>query len=828
MDYYMDIFRAYINCELSEQSAQSKIAEILPELLYKGKKQDYAKATLCYTYFIRYRQYKSGKIEAMDLLLFIRDFILFVGRSRFPHLITDVVLKKGTALGVFVAPDGAVDVVDKIPDSLVDNKSFINDVYRLGEGIDEKKIDSSGDAYVINHTKFNSYRSLEQKLAVHYALDLPNDYTLMVSLPTGGGKSLITQILAASEPKLTIVLVPTVSLAKDQLLQATECISDSCIKKKIFCYQGNADNIDMLRSINDMTARLIFTSPEAILKSETFGKALREAAESGYMHNVVIDEAHIVPDWGVHFRPDFQIFSIVLREWKCLSNRFIRTYLLSATLSDDVVESLFNLFGNDGRNISFRCDALRKEPRYMICKSHDYEQRENFVVEFVKYLPKPLIVYVIEPSVARHYVKKLKNEGFSNIFTYTGDTNDRERERLLECWKANEFDVMVATSAFGMGVDKSNIRTIVHAGVPENLSRFYQEVGRGGRDGLPSLSVLAHYVSRDERRNDLSVAFSLVKSNILQAKTIMVRFKSLIGDNRNMIQGDTVIADLNTVPLSFSDEEAMVAGMRNMCWNANALLLLHRQGYIKITHAEYNKEKKTYLFTFTLKDDSLLQDQVPTTLLNDRQNEYEMRREGYIRMETIVNKPRSKCWGQQFVSLFPYAKPICSGCPTHPYGADIHDDWVRIRQSTDIDWPPSEPNQLLRRNMGVLTNMLIPVKTYEEVDPQKVARIADKLGLAVFIYPDDVDMTFMTNCMTLKHHEFLEIAPKMPWLFRNGLFILLSKNVAISNQIFESVSAGKMMNYRKVWCCKLDTPIASQNRSINEFLDCRIKDINCF
>jgi len=74
----------------------------------------------------------------------------------------------------------------------------------------------------------------------------------------------------------------------------------------------------------------------------------------------------------------------------------------------------------------------------------------------------------------------------------------------------------------------------------------------------------------------------------------------------------------------------------------------------------------------------------------------------------------------------------------------------------------------------------------------------------------------------------LEIAPKMPWLFRNGLFILLSKNVAISNQIFESVSAGKMMNYRKVWCCKLDTPIASQNRSINEFLDCRIKDINCF
>ena len=129
-------------------------------------------------------------------------------------------------------------------------------------------------------------------------------------------------------------------------------------------------------------------------------------------------------------------------------------------------------------NIQYRCDALRPEPRYIIKEYRNYDERVNAVIEMIKYMPKPLIVYVIEPDTANKYCKKLRGMGFINVFSYTGDTSDIDRELLLEKWKANEFDVMIATSAFGMGVDKSNVRTIVHACVPENLSRFYQKSQR--------------------------------------------------------------------------------------------------------------------------------------------------------------------------------------------------------------------------------------------------------------------------------------------------------------------------------------------------------------
>lgn len=93
---------------------------------------------------------------------------------------------------------------------------------------------------------------------------------------------------------------------------------------------------------------------------------------------------------------------------------------------------LFSLFGSDGNNIQYRCDALRPEPRYIIKEYRNYDERVNAVIEMIKYMPKPLIVYVIEPDIANKYCKKLRSMGFTNVFSYTGDTSDTDRELLLE------------------------------------------------------------------------------------------------------------------------------------------------------------------------------------------------------------------------------------------------------------------------------------------------------------------------------------------------------------------------------------------------------------
>lgn len=822
----MDYLEVFINClegNLDASKASELIRQQADTLLLAGKTKEYEKAILCLTFFIRYRQYNTGKISGNDLVLFLRDFVLFVGRVRFPRLIQDAVHRDGNKFGVYVADDGAIDATVKIPDELKEQKAYIDEVYSLSESGKLRTSTSFGDDYIYKFTAFTKYRSLEQKVAVHSAIELPDNYTLMISLPTGGGKSLVTQLLAATENKLTLVIVPTVSLANDQCLQAKKCIANKAVCDNVFCYRGDSDNSVIISGIRNRTARLIFTSPEAVIKSLYLNNAIREAAENGYLHNVVIDEAHIVPDWGVHFRPDFQIFSVILNELQDLSKRYIRTYLLSATLSDDVVDVLFSLFGSEGNNIQYRCDALRPEPRYIIKEYKNFDERSRSVIEMIKYMPKPLIVYVIEPSTANNYCKTLRSMGFKNVFSYTGDTSDTDRETLLERWKANEFDVMIATSAFGMGVDKSNVRTIIHACVPENLSRFYQEVGRGGRDGLPSLSIMAMFTSKDDGRNDLSVAFGLVNKSILKKENLIIRLDSILKDSKTLIDGDIITADLNTVPHSFTDDEAQHAGMRNMFWNANTLLLLHRKGYIKIYHASYDAQQKTYFFTFKMLDVALLydKDRLGEAISSDRQSEYEMRVSGYRKMAEIVHHPKAKCWGRQFVSLFPLARPICSGCPAHVGKTSAVEDQIRIRLESEVDCEISEPSAILKRLMGPLKDLLIPINDYRDIDIDLIGEKAKKLNVSCVVYPDGCEPTREVGCLFFSHSEFLAIASKVAWITRNGLLIVLSDNDSVNNTVFEAANRNGIELYRKIWCCRLDTMILSRNKTIHDFLNCR-------
>src|SRR5262245_57304709 len=172
------------------------------------------------------------------------------------------------------------------------------------------------------------------------------------------------------------------------------------------------------------------------------------------------------------------------RRWLEASDGQLSTFLFSATMTAECRRLLRQLFSEREQTREFVCQRLRPEIRYYSRMLENLVDRERAVTEALWHLPRPAVLYVTERAEAEHFFNHFSQQGFRRIGCFHGDTPNATRRDLLKRWKANELDLIVATSAFGVGVDKSDIRAVVHACFPENLDRYYQEVGRGGRDGL--------------------------------------------------------------------------------------------------------------------------------------------------------------------------------------------------------------------------------------------------------------------------------------------------------------------------------------------------------
>lgn len=828
---YHEIFQRYLQKEITENAAVGQLANMIKDCVDAGLFRQATQAEVVRTYFIRYLQYDRGEIGPRDFLLYLRDLILFVGKMRLPRLVMDLVSRYGSETGLYVTKEDSVDVVVRYPEEMQNAKSFVEEVYHLDDSQIARAKPSTGDGLLRKNSEFPRYCSFEQKIAVHTAVNLPDDYTLMVSLPTGGGKSLITQVLAACEEKLTLVIVPTVSLAMDQYKQARKCMRIDNGDDAVFYYKGRMSDLEISEivwAVENNRARMLIVSPEAILKNKRLHEALRQAVENKYLRNVVIDEAHIVPDWGVKFRPEFQIFTVLLKEWRLLSGNTLRTYLLSATLSEEVVSTLFDLFGQEDRNLQYRCDALRQEPRYIFLPVKNYAKRESMILDLVKCLPKPMIVYVIEPKTAERYCRLLREQDYRNIWAFTGDTKESDKEEILQKWKNNEIDIIFATSAFGVGVDKRNVRTIIHGCVPENLSRFYQEVGRGGRDGFPSLSVMVPYVGREDSESDLKEAFGLVTKNVLTVDKLIPRWKSILSGADSIINGDVVTADLSVVPESFTQEEAQRAGMQNVGWNVNMLLLMYRRKYIDIIAAEFDAVKKTYYFKFKLRDTDLLTDfsRLEMELRPDRQKEYDQQVEGYNRIKELVYKSDSKCWGKHFSALFPLAESVCQGCPFHPTEKISGDLGIRIRQKLLLHREAAPPSKNLKRLMGgVLLDMLLTVEDNGKVDVEQLVDRIETLEVSALVLPVVPSVNIFSECLLLSYEESKVVSDNVPWLFDRGIAILLGNDADQNNQIYCAANSEYMRQFRRVWVCSEDTYISSRQRRMRDFLEGRTESL---
>ena len=825
-----EVLQQYIVGAIKPKSAIAELEKNLADTSTLLKMQEAARSRYVIGFIRRVVQFKCDEASAKDLCLNIRDIVLVLGRVRLTEKLYNVVREYGAEFDLVCESDLQVSCLHHIPDWLEPHQ-YIKDVYafRHDDSIELEKT-SSGDATLAKHTGFNAYKSFEQKVAVHTALNLPKGHTLLISLPTGGGKSLVTQLLASVSEGLTVVIVPTVALALDQYHAARQNLTDGT---GIYCYRGEQSEIErttIFKALKDKKARILFTSPEAILKNSELHRILDAAAKSHYLVNVVVDEAHVVPDWGVFFRPDFQIFSILLKKWKRESDEFIRTFLLSATLSDDVVDTLFSLFGSEGKNAQVRCDALRQEPRFYFHSAKSKKEQTDKTIEAIKLLPKPMVVYVLEPREAKDLQKKLRQVGYKNIPTFTGETKEADRDKILTGWKNHDYDVVIATSAFGIGVDKPDVRTIIHACCPENLSRFYQEVGRGGRDRLPSLSLFIPYQSRYDSEGDVRRALGLVNKRVLTVERSVIRWKGMLCNPAAMIDADECVLNTSATPATMTDEEVEYAGNRNVAWNVNLLLFLHRTGFIDLLDASYVFDKnsvppkKYYTVTIKLLQPDILSDDDSLTaaLTEPRAREYEAQMAGYRIISELVSSPRSLCWGLVFRHLFPLSREVCNGCPADPEGRITNDETYKLRTDPDIKLPPARPSRRLERNMGSFSEMIISRLSNGSCSLEEVAVIAEKASqnnIGALVVPHRLADQIVYDGILLNYDEFYYSVAHCPYFFAKGVVCIFDGDTGTNFSLYKNLEKLDAYGYRRILYCNENTIVANGGKTIREHSD---------
>jgi ATP-dependent DNA helicase RecQ len=362
----------------------------------------------------------------------------------------------------------------------------------------------TADPFFVEATGHLTYKTPGQRAAVRAAVSMPAGSTLITELPTGSGKTEIAVSLAQfSSGGTVIIVVPTVALAYDFERRFRDLYERSMgprARGLAFAWTGDTDDdtrgqikADLIRG----NIPLLVTSPESL--GGALHGTLEQMAGAGKVSALVIDEAHLVTQWGHDFRPEFRELSALRKDSldAAVNGRQtpLKTVLMSATLGPPELRDLADLFGVPGPVSLVAANMLRPEPDYWISPWCRSSEREDRVLDALTRLPRPLVLYVTRPDQAVKWSKVIRAHGFGRAAVVTGETAGLSRRDVLAGMRAgggqvSRFDVVIATSAFGLGIDYPGIRSVVHACLPETVDRWYQEVGRGGRDGNASVALL--------------------------------------------------------------------------------------------------------------------------------------------------------------------------------------------------------------------------------------------------------------------------------------------------------------------------------------------------
>ncbi|WP_292466532.1 DNA helicase RecQ [Methanolobus sp.] len=365
---------------------------------------------------------------------------------------------------------------------------------------------------------YSDFRPLQEDIIN----DVLNDRDTFVLMPTGGGKSLCYQLPALLRDGITVVVSPLISLMKDQVDSLKENGVDAAYLNSTL---KPAESKRIYEELKRGEIKILYVAPERLNMSSTITllKGLNVTL-------FAIDESHCISEWGHDFRPEY-------RKLNYLKKKFpnVPIIALTATATPKVREDTIQQLGiAEGK--TYVASFNRKNLFYRVRAKKD--TYDNLLQYLRKKKGDSGIIYCQSRKTVDSLSTKLRKAGF-NALPYHAGLTDNQREKNQDLFIKDRTDIIVATIAFGMGIDKPNVRFVIHYDLPKNLEGYYQETGRGGRDGLECECVLffsrgdkykiEYFIKQKDKKEERDIALKQLNDMVDYCETNVCRRKVLLG-----------------------------------------------------------------------------------------------------------------------------------------------------------------------------------------------------------------------------------------------------------------------------------------------------------